>query len=45
MIALRSADGTFDVTPSPDRPMAAGDILIAIGTEDDLQKLEELFGA
>jgi voltage-gated potassium channel len=43
IIALRAPDGTFDVTPSPDRVMAAGDVLIAIGTEDELQKLEDVF--
>jgi voltage-gated potassium channel len=44
IIALRSPDGSFDVTPNPDRTMEAGDVLIAIGTEDELQKLEDLFG-
>jgi voltage-gated potassium channel len=44
IIALRSPDGSFDVTPSPDRTMVAGDVLLAIGTEDELQKLEDLFG-
>ncbi len=45
IIALRSPDGSFDVTPNPDRTMEAGDVLIAIGTEDELQKLEDLFGS
>jgi voltage-gated potassium channel len=44
IIALRSPDGSFDVTPSPDRTMETGDVLIAIGTEDELQKVEDLFG-
>jgi len=43
VIALRTPDGTFDVTPSPDRAIEAGDVLIAIGTADELQKLEDLF--
>jgi voltage-gated potassium channel len=43
VIALRATDGTFDVTPSPDRTIEAGDVLIAIGTEDELQQLEDLF--
>jgi voltage-gated potassium channel len=43
VIALRATDGTFDVTPSPDRTIDPGDVLIAIGTEDELQQLEDLF--
>ena len=43
VIALRAMDGTFDVTPSPDRTIDPGDVLIAIGTEDELQQLEDLF--
>jgi len=43
VIALRKPDGTFDVTPSPDAPIEAGDVLIAIGTEPELKALEDLF--
>jgi voltage-gated potassium channel len=44
IVALRSPDGSFDTTPSPDRPFVAGDVLIAIGTEPELRALEDLFG-
>jgi voltage-gated potassium channel len=43
VIALRKPDGTFDVTPSPDVAIEAGDVLIAIGTEPELKALEDLF--
>ena len=36
VIALRKADGTFDTTPSPDAPIEVGDVLIAIGTPDEI---------
>jgi voltage-gated potassium channel len=43
IIALRKSDGTFDTTPNPDALLEAGDVLIAVGTADELQALEELF--
>jgi voltage-gated potassium channel len=43
VIALRRTDGSFDVTPSPDVAILAGDVLIAIGTEPELKALEDLF--
>jgi voltage-gated potassium channel len=43
VIALRKPDGTFDVTPSPDETVEAGSVLIAIGTEEELRALEDLF--
>ena len=43
IVALRKEDGTFDTTPSPDAEMHVGDVLIAVGTEDELRLLEELF--
>lgn len=43
VIALRKPDGAFDVTPSPDVAIEAGDVVIAIGTEPELKLLEDLF--
>ena len=43
VIALRKPDGTFDVTPNPDETIDVGDVLITIGTEDELRSLEDLF--
>jgi voltage-gated potassium channel len=43
VVALRKADGTFDTTPDPDAELAPGDVLIAVGTEQELRAVEELF--
>jgi voltage-gated potassium channel len=43
IVALRKRDGTFDTTPTPDAALEAGDVMIAAGTPDELQRLEELF--
>ena len=43
VVALRKHDGTFDTTPSPDVVFEAGDVMIAVGTSDEIRKLEELF--
>jgi voltage-gated potassium channel len=45
VIALRKPDGSFDVTPNPDETIDVGDVVIAIGTEDELRALEDLFGS
>jgi voltage-gated potassium channel len=43
IVALRKVDGTFDTTPTPDAALEAGDVMIAAGTPEELQRLEELF--
>jgi voltage-gated potassium channel len=43
IVALRKADGTFDTTPNPDVELHPGDVLIAVGTEQELKALEQLF--
>jgi voltage-gated potassium channel len=43
IVALRKPDGSFDTTPNPDVRFEVGDVLIAIGTEPELQLLEEMF--
>jgi voltage-gated potassium channel len=43
VVALKKSDGTFDTTPNPDARLDVGDVLIAVGTEDELRALEELF--
>jgi len=43
VVALRKADGTFDTTPDPDATLDPGDVLIAVGTRQELNALEELF--
>jgi voltage-gated potassium channel len=42
VVALRKADGTFDTTPSPDERLDPGDVVIAMGTAEELQLLEDL---
>src|SRR5437016_12558596 len=43
IIALRKGDGSFDTTPSPDAVPEENDVLTAVGTPDEVRKLEELF--
>jgi voltage-gated potassium channel len=43
IVALRKPDGTFDTTPEPDTPIEVGDVLIGVGTADELRRLEDLF--
>ena len=45
VIALRRHDGTFDTTPEPDTRLAVGDILIGVGSPDELARLEDLFAS
>ena len=43
IVALRKGDGTFDVTPGPDSVLEVGDVLIGVGTTEEMRLLEELF--
>jgi len=43
VIALRKRDGTFDTTPEPDIRLDAGDVLIGVGTPDEIARLEDFF--
>jgi voltage-gated potassium channel len=43
IVALRKRDGTFDTTPNPEVQLGEGDVLIAAGTPEELQALEEMF--
>ena len=43
IVALRKPDGTFDTTPEPDVIIAAGDVLIGVGSPDEIRRLEDLF--
>jgi len=42
IIALRKSDGTFDTTPDPEAVLDVGDVMIAVGTAEELRKLEAL---
>ena len=43
VVSLRKADGSFDTTPEPDAVIEAGDVIIGVGTPDEMQRLEDLF--
>jgi voltage-gated potassium channel len=43
IVALRKPDGTFDTTPEPDVRIEAGDVLIGVGSPDEIRRLEDLF--
>jgi voltage-gated potassium channel len=45
IIAVRKPDGTFDTTPEPEATLDPGDVLIGVGTPDELARLEDLFAA
>jgi voltage-gated potassium channel len=43
ILAVRNPDGSFAITPDPDEALDIGDVLIAVGTEEELRRLERLF--
>jgi voltage-gated potassium channel len=43
IVALRKLDGAFDVTPGGNAVLDEGDVIIGVGTADEIERLEELF--
>jgi voltage-gated potassium channel len=43
IVTVRGVDGTLDAAPAVDRIIAAGDMLVAVGTPETLDGLEALF--
>jgi voltage-gated potassium channel len=43
IVAIRKPDGTFDTTPDPGEKIEVGDVLIGVGTADEIRKLEDFF--
>jgi voltage-gated potassium channel len=43
IVALRKRDGSFDTTPEPEAVIEQGDVIVGVGTTDELRKLEDLF--
>jgi voltage-gated potassium channel len=43
IVALRKRDGTFDTTPEPEALIEPGDVIVGVGTTDELRRLEDLF--
>lgn len=42
VLAIRDEDGDFTTNPAPERELHPGDVLIAIGTQDQLDELQAL---
>jgi voltage-gated potassium channel len=42
IVALRKKDGAFDTTPEPEAVLDVGDVLVGVGTAEELRRLEEL---
>jgi voltage-gated potassium channel len=45
IIAHRRGEGSFDTRPDPDLALEPGDVLIGVGTPEEIQALEALLGA
>jgi len=43
IVALRKRDGRFDTTPEPDVVIEPGDVIVGVGTTEELRGLEDLF--
>jgi voltage-gated potassium channel len=43
IVAVRRSDGRLEAQPTPDLMVEAGDLLVAIGTPESLERLESLF--
>ena len=42
VVALRRSGGDFETTPAPDARLEPGDVMVAVGTPEELRALEEL---
>ena len=43
IVAVRHRDGSFDTRPTPDVVLDEGDVLVGVGTPDEIRALEDLF--
>jgi len=43
IVAIRRGDGAFVTAPAQDEVLTAGDVLIGVGSADEIRRLEELF--
>ena len=43
IIGVRKHDGSFETTPEPDATLDPGDVLIGVGTPEEIRKLESMF--
>jgi voltage-gated potassium channel len=45
VVAIRRLDGSFDVTPRPEARLGVGEVVIGVGTREEMARLEALFAA
>ena len=45
IVGLRKGSGEFDTTPGPQAVLDDGDVVVAVGTRDELQAVEDLFAS
>jgi voltage-gated potassium channel len=43
IVAVRKPDGRFDTTPDPEELIEVGDVLIGVGTAEEIRRLEDFF--
>jgi voltage-gated potassium channel len=43
IVALRKRDGSMDTTPGPEAQLHEGDVVVAVGTADELRAVEQIF--
>jgi voltage-gated potassium channel len=43
VVAVRKPDGRFDTTPDPEELIEVGDVLIGVGTAEEIRRLEDFF--
>src|ERR671936_3222061 len=43
VVAVRKPDGRFDTAPDPEELIEAGDVLIGVGTAEEIRRLEDFF--
>jgi voltage-gated potassium channel len=43
IVALRKGDGSFDTTPGPLAMLERGDVVVAVGTAEELRAVEQIF--
>ena len=43
IVAVRKPDGRFDTTPDPEELIETGDVLIGVGTAEEIRRLEDFF--
>jgi voltage-gated potassium channel len=45
IVAIRRLDGTFEVTPGPEARLEEGEVVIGVGTAEEMSRLEALFAS